>query len=603
MPDDASRQKSPTPRSTPKSLALSRKAGHTRLFRRPGVTGRCRAYHLSIHIPKGHGRNAPPSNKPGENRMKIQMLGAAQTVTGSCYVIETENNRFAVDCGMHQGNAQIEERNARSTIYNAGSLDFILLTHAHIDHSGLLPRMVKDGFKGPVYCTEPTLDLLGIMLLDSAHIQEMEAEWANRKRARRGGEAKPALYDTDDAIAATKLLRATRYGEFLEPAPGVRVRWRDAGHILGSAFLEMEVTENGKLTRLLFSGDLGRPNALIVADPDRPDRPVDYLFMESTYGDRNHKDESRSRDELAEAILYSYNNGEKAIIPAFAVERTQEVIYVLHLLNKEGRLPDIPVYVDSPLAIKATEIFRRHPDYFDRSTQTLLASGEDPLTLPNLRYTADARESQAINEQKGPAIVISASGMCNAGRIKHHLRHNLWREGASVVFTGYQAVGTPGRKIVDGAKTITILGDEIRVAARIFTIGGFSGHAGQSQILDWVGHFARPDLKVFLVHGEEKAQQTLAGLLEQKLGLSVQIPSYLEELLLEAGREPEVRVDERILPKKVNWEFLLSETDRHMAQLRDAVSGAGRLRWADQAELQAELLELNKKITHIVSNF
>lgn len=534
--------------------------------------------------------------------MKIQLLGAAQTVTGSCYVVETENARFAVDCGMHQGNAQIEERNTKTTAYRAQELDFILITHAHIDHSGLLPRMVKEGFKGPVYCTEPTLDLLGIMLLDSAHIQEMEAEWANRKRARRGGEAQPALYDTEDAIAATGLLRPTRYGELLEPAPGIRLRWRDAGHILGSSFLEMEVDEKGETTRIVFSGDLGRPNSLIVADPEQPDLRADYLFMESTYGDRNHKDESRSLDELAEAIGYSYANGQKAIIPAFAVERTQEVIYTLYLLNKEGRLPDVPVYVDSPLAIKATEIFRRHPEYYDRKMQALLAGGEDPLTLPNLKYTRDVAESQAINEQEGPAVVISASGMCNAGRIKHHLRHNLWREGASVIFTGYQAVGTPGRKIVDGAKSITILGDEIKVAARIFTIGGFSGHAGQSQILDWVSPFAAQKPKIFLVHGEEKAQQVLSGLLQERFGLSVEIPAYLEEILLEAGREPEMRVDERMLPKKVNWDFILSETERHVGQLRNAVAGAERLRWAEQAELQAELLDLNRKIVQIVSN-
>lgn len=284
------------------------------------------------------------------------------------------------------------------------------------------------------------------------------------------------------------------------------------------------------------------------------------------------------------------------------MERTQEVIYVLHQLHKEGRLPDIPVYVDSPLAIKATEIFRRHPTYFDQETRELLARGEDPLSLPNLRYTLETRESQAINEQNGPAIVISASGMCNAGRVKHHLRHNLWREGASIVFTGYQAVGTPGRKIVDGAKTITILGDEIKVAARIFTIGGFSGHAGQSQVVDWVGHFKDSKPKVFLVHGEEKAQQILADLLRQRYDLTVDIPGYLQELLLEPGKAPEVHVDESILPKKINWEYLLSETEGKMAQLRTAFAGVDRRRWSDQAELQQELLDLNRKIVQLISN-
>lgn len=533
--------------------------------------------------------------------MKIQFLGAAQTVTGSCYIMEANGSRFAVDCGMHQGNAQIEQRNRDSARYNARALDFILLTHAHIDHSGLLPRLVKDGFQGPVYCTEPTLDLLGIMLLDSAHIQEMEAEWANRKRARRGGEPVPPLYTTQDAVGAASLLKPAFYGQTIEPAEGVRVTYKDAGHILGSSFLELEISENGKSTRLVFSGDLGRPNALLMPDPVQPKAPVDYLFLESTYGDRDHKDEGKSLEELADAIAYSYANGQKTIIPAFAVERTQEILYVLHKLYSAGRLPDIPVYVDSPLAIKATEIFRRHQkEYLDKEARSFLERGEDPLSVPNLKYTLEAGESRAINEQDGPAIVISASGMCNAGRIKHHLRHNLWREGASIVFVGYQAVGTPGRKIVDGAKNITILGDEISIKARIFTIGGFSAHAGQSQLLDWVDEFARPGLEVFLVHGEEKAQKALAELLRQR-SLKVECPAYLEEITILPGREPQIFLDEDAVPKKIKWDFLLDKTAAELAHLRAAMAGVERKRWADQVELQDELLNLQKRITKIIS--
>ena len=535
--------------------------------------------------------------------MKIHFLGAARTVTGSCYIIETGDARFAIDCGMHQGNAQIERRNLNSKDYRARDLDFILLTHAHIDHSGLLPRMARDGFTGPVYCTEPTHDLLDIMLLDSAHIQEMEAEWANRKRARRGGEFVEALYTTEDALKISGQLKSTRYNESLYPTPGVRVCFRDAGHILGSSFLEMEVTEHGKVTRLIFSGDLGRPNALIVNDPERPLVDADYLFMESTYGDRNHKNEDISRDELAEAIAHATANGQKTIIPAFAVERTQEVIYALFLLHKEGKLPHgIPVYVDSPLAIKATEIFRRHPEYFDRDAKDLLANGEDPLSLPGLKYTPGTEDSQAINNREGPAIVISASGMCNAGRIKHHLRHNLWREGASIVFTGYQAVGTPGRKIVDGAKSLTILGDEIKVAAKIYTIGGFSGHAGQTQILDWVGAFTRPDMKVFLTHGEEKAQQTLAELLRERFRLSVAVPEYLEDVILEPGKAPQLSIDESVVAaRKINWGFLLGETESKLARLRAGLAGVEGKDWAEQAEIQEQILDLNKRFLQLLS--
>ena len=305
-----------------------------------------------------------PSGAP---LMKVQLLGAAQTVTGSCYIIEANQVRFAIDCGLHQGNAEIEKRNVNTALYRADAWDFVLLTHAHIDHSGLLPRMVKEKFSGPVYCTEPTMDLISIMLQDSAHIQEMEAEWANRKRARYGnGTPVEPLYTVEDALAITRQLKSTRYNEVFEPAPGVRVRYRDAGHILGSSFLELEITEDGNLTRLVFSGDLGRPNALLMNDPSQPTMPVDYLFMESTYGDRNHKNEGTSRDELAAAIAHATKQGGKTIIPAFAVERTQEILYTLFLLYKENKLPaGIPIYVDSPLAIKATEIFRKHHAFLD----------------------------------------------------------------------------------------------------------------------------------------------------------------------------------------------------------------------------------------------
>ena len=534
--------------------------------------------------------------------MKVQLLGAARTVTGSCYIVETNTARFAVDCGMHQGNADIEKRNLDHRGYEAENIDFVLLTHAHIDHSGLLPRIVKDGFTGPAYCTEPTKDLLGIMLLDSAHIQESEAEWQSRKNSRVGRKAVEPIYDMEDAQKAITQLRAVTYGNSFEPAPGITVTYRDAGHILGSAFLELVVSEAEGNTKLIFSGDLGRPNALLMDDPDKPLLSADYLFMESTYGDRDHKNEGTSRDELAEAIHYSYSRGEKTIIPAFAVERTQELIYTLFLLHKEGKIPkDLPVYVDSPLAIKATKIFRSHTSFFDPATIAYIEAGEDPLDLPNLRYTESVAQSQAINNTTGPAVVISASGMCNAGRIKHHLRHNLWRPGASVVFAGYQGVGTPGRKIVDGAKSITILGEEVAVAAKIFTIGGFSGHAGQSQILDWVKAFTHKDLKVFLVHGEDKALSTLAGLLQERFGLAVTIPSYREELMLVPGKEVLVQLDAEALPKRINWDMLASETRDKLGLLEKALPEINSRHWTHQSELRDRWIELNSKITRLLS--
>ena len=534
--------------------------------------------------------------------MKIQFLGAAQTVTGSCYLIEANGARFAIDCGMHQGNAELEKRNEDSKVYRPGDIDFFLVTHAHIDHTGLLPRMSRDGFKGTVFCTEPTADLLEIMLQDSAHIQEMEADWESKKQSRHGKrKLVEPLYTQEDALRVSRQFSKVEYNKPFEPAPGIRVNYKDAGHILGSAFLELEITENGTPTRLVFSGDLGRPNALIVNDPDKATTP-DYLFLESTYGDRNHKPGADSREELADAIAYSYGKGEKVIIPAFAVERTQEVLYTLFLLSREGRLPaDMPVYVDSPLAIRATEIFRKHPKYYDENMRKLMASGVDPLALPNLRYTLNTDESQALNTMSGSAIIISASGMCNAGRVKHHLRHNLWRPGASIVFVGYQGVGTPGRKIVDGAQTLRLFNEDVAVRAKVFTIGGFSGHAGQSQILDWVSHFAHSGMEVFLVHGEEKSQKTLAELLQQKFQLDVHIPGYLEEVSLKPGRTMITAPDvERVQPR-VDWDLLIRDTESKVAMLRERLSTVEKRAWMEQTELRDRLIEINGEMLTFLS--
>ena len=537
--------------------------------------------------------------------MKVQLLGAAQAVTGSCYIIEANNARFAVDCGMHQGNAGIEKRNLNSSVYRAGAIDFILLTHAHIDHSGLLPRLAKEGFSGPVYCTEPTKALLGLMLLDSAHIQEMEAEWASRKRLRQGGKPVEPLYTTTDAEQSAKLFHAVTYNVTFEPAPGIRVTYQDAGHIIGSAFLEIEVTEADGVTRLIFSGDLGRPNSLLMNDPSQPGIKADYLFLESTYGDRDHKDEGTSLQELGDVIAKSFAAGEKTIIPAFAVERTQEIIYSLHLLHKQGKLPEgIPIFVDSPLAVRATKVFREYPEYLDVTSRTLMANGDSPFDVPNLKYVVDAKESKEINDKPGAGIIISASGMCNAGRIKHHLRHNLWRPGAQIVFTGYQGVGTPGRKLVDGAKQINILGDLIEVKADINTIGGFSGHAGQSQILNWVSHFVHPHLHVILVHGEERAQTPLSNLLKEKFNLSVIIPDYLEELSLAPGRVPAKSVPVEVAQQaqqKINWNILVQDTEAKVAQLRQSLPQVAERQWAEQVDLREQLLTLNRDLLHLLS--
>ena len=522
--------------------------------------------------------------------MKITFLGAARTVTGSCYIIETDQARFAIDCGMHQGSDSIEKRNLDTKPYDPAQIDFFIITHAHIDHSGLLPRMTQNGFRGSIYATEPTGDLLKILLLDSAHIQEVEATGKNKRLQRTGlkADATP-LYTTRDAEAVTPFIKTRKYDETFSPAPGISVRFQDAGHILGAAMVELFVEENGETSKLVFSGDIGRPNQLLMKDPSSM-RQADFLFMESTYGNRNHKGEQESLEELAEAIRYSYKNGEKVVIPAFAVERTQEILYSLHLLLRDGKLPkDMPVYLDSPLAIKATEIFRRYRSYLDEETQTLLKNGEDPLRLPNLKLSTSTAESIQINETREPAIVISASGMCNAGRIKHHLRHNLWRPGASIVFVGFQAEGTPGRKIVDGAKKIRIYNEDIAVVAKVFTINGFSAHAGQDQLLDWLKDFQTKTMQVFLVHGEFSAQDHLATLIREKFGLSVTIPEYLEEILLKPGTPIEEIKQPLTAAPKLNLSPLFADLKTKLDAVGNKMGDFQSLSASQQSEI-AELL-------------
>lgn len=534
--------------------------------------------------------------------MKVKYMGAARTVTGSCFVMEAGGKRFAVDCGMHQGNTEIEKRNWDTEIYKPADIDFFLLTHAHIDHSGLLPRMVQKGFRGKIYTTPPTVDLLKIMLLDSAHIQEMEAQWKSKKQLRHGDKQMKPLYTQRDAEAVSSLFEAVPYDAPIEPFPGLKVIFRDAGHILGAALIEIFHDNNGAPLKLVFSGDIGRPSQLMMDNPTILTE-ADFLFMESTYGNRDHKNEAQSLDELAEAISYSYGRGEKVIIPAFAVERTQEMIYSLHLLAASGRLPkDMPVYVDSPLAIQATEIFKRYASsYFDEEAQAMIKKGDDPLKLPQLRYTLSTQESMAINSSPGPAVVISANGMANAGRIKHHLRHNLWREGASIVFVGFQAQGTTGRRIIDGARTIRLFNEDIAVKAKVFTINGFSAHAGQSQILDWLSNFKRPEMKIFLIHGEYTAQQELARMIRERFGFSVVIPDYLEETTLAAGEEMQrVKYPEKAAPK-IDWEYLMSEMDEKLRKLKDRRPQLEMKPWVEQTDLRDRILEVNRGLCKIIS--
>lgn len=466
--------------------------------------------------------------------MKITFLGAAGEVTGSCFLVQTGNIRFLVDCGMVQGGRDAPMRNRQAFDFEPSEIDFVLLTHAHIDHSGLLPKLVKEGYTGYIYATPATTDLLDVLLPDSAHIQEVEAERAQRKpRSQRGrhyGLTEP-IYELNDALDSLRHLKIINYDEKQEIAPGIQCRFRDAGHILGSAIIEVWVTEGNTSRKIVFSGDLGQPDRPILRDPTFI-QEADILIMESTYGDRPHRTQNSTEEEIAGIINDTLPKG-NVIIPAFAVGRTQEVIYELLRLSSHDRLDNFKVFVDSPMATKATAITMSHMDVFDEEAKKMLTWKKINREMPNLYFTESVEDSIALNNIRSGAIIISASGMCDAGRIKHHLRHNLPREECSIFITGFQAMGTLGRRLVDGAKRVRIFGEEINVRASIHTIGGLSAHADQPALINWAKGFGKPPQHIFLVHGEANPAHVLAGKLENELQWNIHIPKRKESISFE----------------------------------------------------------------------
>ena len=470
--------------------------------------------------------------------MKISFLGAAKTVTGSCFLIETDTCKFVVDCGMYQGSNAEEALNHEPFPFHPGELDFALLTHAHIDHSGRIPKLYVDGFSGPIYATKATAELAAIMLPDSGHIQEFENEWVNRKRERAGLPPVQPLYTTKDAIDCTKLFKSVHYFEDIKINDQVRIRFNDAGHILGSSIVEIWVKENGKEVKIVFSGDLGNNDMPILRDPSIIDS-ADYLIIESTYGNRNHMNVENKIDRFVEIITTTMEKGGNIIIPSFAVGRTQEILYELFKQREKygeklTHLLEIPVYVDSPLAVSATKVFRNNLDCFDEEARSYIENGDNPLDFPGLRFTQSADESKALNDSKESLIIISASGMCDAGRIKHHLKHNLWRKESSVVFVGYQAVGSLGRRLVDGAEKVRIFGEEISVNARIEMIEGFSGHADQDGLMNWMQKFRVKPRNIFLVHGEEESMSAFSELIQDGLRIDPFIPERGDSFIITA---------------------------------------------------------------------
>ncbi len=457
--------------------------------------------------------------------MKLTFIGAAHEVTGSCHLLEVNGRHILVDCGMEQGPDLYENQEVPVP---AGEIDYILLTHAHIDHSGLLPLFCKHGFKGQIVTTFATADLCRIMLQDSAHIQEFEAEWRNRKARRSGGPSYEPLYTVQNALDTVELLAPCDYGQKIELCDGVQVRFTDIGHLLGSASIEVWLQEDGIEKKIVFSGDVGNIQQPILRDP-QVTKEADYVVIESTYGDRIHsEDRPDYLGEFTRILRETFRKEGNVVIPSFAVGRTQEILYFIREIKERKLLPEYPdfeVFVDSPLAIEATKIFTKNQrGCFDEDAMKLVDAGMNPLVFPGLKVAVSSEESKQINFDSNPKVIISASGMCEAGRIRHHLKHNLWRPECTICFVGYQAVGTLGRKLIEGAKAVKLFGETIEVSAKIESLKGISGHADKEGLLQWLAGFETPLSHVFVVHGEDAVTDTFAKTVTERFGYAAFAP-------------------------------------------------------------------------------
>ena len=468
--------------------------------------------------------------------MNITFYGAARMVTGSCHMVEACGKKFLIDCGLFQGKMTDEMMNYEDFPFNLNDIDFVILTHAHIDHSGRIPKLYKNGYNGIIYATTATMDLCSIMLADSGHIQEKEIEWVNKKRRRAGKKENEPMYTAQDGIDSLKLFKGVEYNELVVIDESISFKLVDAGHMLGSSIVELYIKEDGKEKRIVFSGDLGNIDMPIINDPTYIDG-ADYLVMESTYGDRLHGKMEDQSSKLIEIMLDTYERGGNLIIPSFAVGRTQEILYEINkyagLKGIGEKIAKIPVYVDSPLAVSATKVFEENPEYYDEDALRYLLKGDNPLEFQNLHFVESTEESKALNEDTTPKVIISASGMCEVGRIKHHLKHNLYRPESTVLFVGYQAEGTLGKKILSGEKIVKIFGEEIAVNAQIKYLDAFSGHADRDGLLKWIEMMNKKPEIIFLVHGEYEAQQSLKNKIQEDFNIRTIIPNFQESYTMD----------------------------------------------------------------------
>lgn len=503
--------------------------------------------------------------------MKIKFCGAAMGVTGSCHLLSTENHKILLDCGQFQGGKAQDALNEEPFPFDPAEIECVVLSHAHIDHCGRLPLLVKRGFRGAIYCTDATADLLEVMLKDSGFIHEKEAEWQSRKNERAGRKPVEPLYTVKDSEETLKYVRPVMYDQLFEINDEMKVVFNDAGHILGSAIIELWTAEDDNVYKTVFSGDLGVLDRPILRDPTII-KKADYVIMESTYGNRLHPENATSIEQLLDIVIKTTRRGGTVVIPSFAVGRTQELIYEFNRFYLErpeykDELEKLTVYIDSPMATSATEVFRRNAQVFDEETKAYILKGDNPLDFPNLRFTRSTAESQALNMDRKPKIIISASGMCEAGRIRHHLKHNLWDPKSSVIFVGYQAEGTLGRMLTEGQKDVVLFGEAVHVNAEIYNLEGFSGHADKEGLLGWLSGFKVKPKQLFLVHGELESKEALAASIRERLGYDPVVVTGVSEFEL---KKTEIVSKEEIYEDAIDNEAV-EATKQRIIEIHDQI--------------------------------
>ena len=545
--------------------------------------------------------------------MKIKFLGAALSVTGSCHLVTTDHCKFLLDCGLFQGSEALEELNYQEFDFNPEEIDFMILSHAHVDHCGRIPLLVKQGFKGQIYCTGATAEIADIMLQDSGNIHEMDAKWINKHTTRSGQRQVHPLYTQEDAARCTQYFFPVAYGQSFEINSQTKIRLNEAGHILGAAIIEIWVAEDGKTSKLVYSGDIGAVNQQMLNDPTLISE-TDYLIMETTYGDRAHETQRESGKRFLDIIFKTVARGGTVVVPAFALGRTQDLIHELELFydNHElhqNQLDKIKVYVDSPLATDATEIFRKNAHYFNDKIKERIKRGDELFYFRNLNFTKSIDQSKALNDNVAPKVIISSSGMADAGRVQHHLKHYLWKAESSIIFAGYQAEGTTGRAIISGEKYVRILRERISVNAEIYFLEGFSAHADKNDLLKWLSGFKEKPKKIFLVHGEEEAKKNFAATAKNILGFDCTVVEDVSEYSLDdeavivEGIKNQVDAKNQINTLKDNLEDIHDELENLLAipgiGIKEAFPDE---KLDDIAALTRDLEQTCKKLKNIIKN-